>query len=381
MNKTSILAYSDKEYGYPIHICSDIKILSDFTLYDKLYSSVIIFYDVNIEKISSFGNTINFLNDYFSNAGTKIHLYPLQSGKHTKNITTIIEIVDWLLENKIQRDSIFVSLGGGVIGDMIGFLSSLYFRGVDLFHIPTNLLSMCDSSIGGKTAINTNQHVNTMGTYKHPVTTIMNLDFLNSLPKREFNAGFAEIIKISLLKDSEEYQKRFDEIVKCTNYSTSSDLFFILEKSINDKLYFTSNDISEKNKRLFLNFGHTFGHAIETVQKFSNKEYYRHGEAVSLGMVCAISLSDHIFGTNNLPYIKSILKKFNLPVSLPDSFLKFSGCKTKSKLLETMVELSMKDKKGKGSQLRLILLKDIGDPFIYKTDKKEPLLNAFNSIL
>ena len=165
------------------------------------------------------------------------------------------------------------------------------------------------------------------------------------------------------------------------SYSTSSDLLFILEKSINDKLYFTSNDISEKNKRLFLNFGHTFGHAIEAVQKFSNKEYYRHGEAVSLGMVCATSLSDNIFGTNNLPYVKSLLEAFNLPIYLPDSFLEFSGCKSKNNLLETMVELSMTDKKGKGSQLRLILLKDIGDPFIYKIDKKEPVLNAFNSII
>lgn len=378
MKPSSITAYPSTSYQYTIHICDDITHLSDSFLMQK-YSSIVIFHDNFITATYPFESTQNLFKQEASISGAVFLSYPVSSGKHSKNLHTLSTLVDWLLDNRVQRDSLFVGIGGGVIGDLIGLLSSLYFRGVDLLHVPTNLLSMCDSCIGGKTALNSQFHVNTLGTYKHPVATIINMSFLHSLSRRDLRAGFAEIVKVSLLKDHNLFRSKFFDIPYLLD--SGDKVRQILELSISHKLFFTTDDITEKSKRLFLNFGHTFAHAIECIQDLNFEEYYRHGEAVSLGIVCATALSDHIYGSSNLQYVKSLLDKYELPISLPIEFFDKSGINNSDEFLEKLVSLALTDKKGAEGKVRLVLLEKIDSPVICSSNDKDLLRYAFNSIL
>ena len=287
---------------------------------------------------------------------------------------------DWLINNLIQRDSLFVAIGGGVVGDLVGFLSSTYYRGVALMHIPTNIIAMSDSSIGGKTAINTNNHVNTLGTYKHPVMTVMYSEFLKTLTEREFYAGFAEIIKISALKKGKLRDKIYELKKPLELLKNKDQLIDILKLAIDYKIEFTSNDIRERSKRLYLNFGHTFGHAIESIQDLSREEYYRHGEAVALGMISAFHLSDKLFGSKMTDYYIALLKRYKLPTKLSEEYLDLVDYKNKEQFFNQLVALSFSDKKGAEGSLRLILIKD-NNPIIYKTNDKKIIEYAFEKVL
>ncbi len=376
-----ISAYQNQKFNYPIYIISNKQdLVSCIEENIKDFSTTVIFVDSFIKDLDSTSLILKIFSNVLNSLNKRILVYHLEPGKQSKNLNTIEFIANWLLKNNVQRDSLFISIGGGVIGDLIGFLSSIYFRGVSLAHIPTNLISMTDSAIGGKTAVNTTGHVNTLGTYKHPNFTLIYLDFLSSLPQRDFVAGFAEIIKISIIKNHGLFEL-IQNLSRKKFFSQSElkEIESILAISIKYKLDFTEGDIEENNKRLFLNIGHTFGHAIESIQDLNTEEYYRHGEAVSLGLISCIYLSDKIFKTHNLTLIKELLLKFNLPTKIPEEYIHKLGL-SKEVLLEKLVETTMNDKKGKGGKLTLILLNDFYNPVLFKTDDKSIIKEGFEEI-
>ena len=374
-----IQAYPNNSYSYPIYICSEIEYLKgEVQKHLTKFSKVVLFVDSYIEEFKSTDEILSMFKCY-NLQDTEVIIRRLKPGKQSKSLQTIEKLAQWLLKKNVQRDSLFISLGGGVIGDLIGFLSSIYFRGVSLAHIPSNLLSMTDSAIGGKTAVNTSCHVNTLGTYKQPIFTIIFTRFLESLPERDILAGFAEILKVSLLKKGDLLEKirSLDKekiIAKKTTLMEE-----ILSLSISYKLHFTENDISEKNKRLFLNLGHTFGHAIESLQDLKTEEYYRHGEAVSLGLISCLYLSDKLYHTKNISSVRNLLKTFGLPTKIQNDYLKKLKI-SKEELLKKLTEIAMKDKKGKKNRLNLVLLKDIYSPVIYITDDQKIIEQAFEKL-
>ena len=374
-----INAYKDDSFNYKIHIYGNFNDVNH-KLDDLIenYSSVILFIDSYIEDRNEVNEIYNLCNLVGNKKNIKIYKKLIESGKHSKNFKTIELIIDWLIKRKIQRDSLFIGIGGGVIGDLVGFLSSIYYRGVDLCHVPTNITAMTDSSIGGKTAINTKMHVNSCGSYKHPVMTLINTNFLATLPDRELRAGFAEILKIALLKKGKLQRILNNKNKNILNLLSDGN---IIKDAIEYKLHFTSSDIDEKRKRLFLNIGHTFGHSIESVQNLDTEEYYRHGEAVSLGLISASVVSDLVFGSNLEYKISNLLSSFGLPTRIPRDFFDKTKFLNKESLINQLVKIAFTDKKGVQGQLRLILMEDLFKPVIYQTSDGNLLKQGFSKLL
>ena len=380
MTVDSICAYKGTDFAYNIYIGhgkSDVQAFVQAVAGGK--SSVVLFIDSYIKDspactsiIEEFSSAVNKDN------GCVLLIRYLDAGKQAKSLSTLGEVAEWLVDNGVQRDSLFVGMGGGVIGDLVGLISALYYRGVDLVHIPTNLLSMTDSAVGGKTAVNTSRHVNSLGTYKHPIGTLVYLPFLETLPKRDLCAGLAEVIKIGLLRDDGllELLENADSLEALLKDDQGA---LVIKKAIEYKLVFTDADIEERNRRLFLNIGHTFGHAIEAIQDLRNEEYYRHGEAVALGLICSSYLSDTLHGLNTLTRVTTLLKKYNLPVSLDAVFLRHFS--SRQDLVEYLVNLSLKDKKGQRGKLRVVLLQDFYSPVMWETCDKKLLAEAFKCII
>ena len=201
-------------------------------------------------------------------------------------------------------------MGGGVVGDVASFAAAIYMRGIYYFHIPSTMTSILDSCIGGKTAINYNNKINLLGTYYHPFRVYISHDILKEMPDREFKSGFAEAIKCGVIDDKKILtilDNKFKKIIK----KEFNVLKEVCLKVLRTKIRFFINDVREKNKRLCLNFGHTFAHAIEMASTLKNKYQINHGEAVAIGIVCEMKYAN----TNPkfVNYIEKILTKYQFP--------------------------------------------------------------------
>ena len=280
----------------------------------------------------------------------------LKDGEDQKNIDTISKISNTLLKKGIDRNDSIIAFGGGVIGDIAGFVSSITLRGMQLVQIPTTLLSQVDSSVGGKTGVNTSQGKNLIGTFFQPKVVIIDISFLSSLPRRELLSGYAEILKYGLIMDFNFYKWLEFNGKKVTNLNKKS-LIQAIYNSCKNKAKIVNEDEKERNVRALLNFGHTFGHAIESINKY--KKNINHGEAVSIGMVFALKLSQKL-NLLNVKTVEKIIKHFKdvgLPTILPRSF-------RKRVTLKKFLSVMKKDKKVKRGRVNLILLKKIGKAFI-----------------
>lgn len=380
MTVDNICAYTGTDFAYKIYIGHDKRDIQAFVQeVAGSRSSIVLFIDSYIKDSPACKSIIEeFSCAVAADNGCILLIKYLDAGKQAKSLSTLGEVAEWLVDNGVQRDSLFVGMGGGVIGDLVGLISALYYRGVDLVHIPTNLLSMTDSAVGGKTAVNTSRHVNSLGTYKHPIGTLVYLPFLETLPKRDLCAGLAEVIKIALLRD-DGLLEMLESAGNLETLLRGRQGALVIKKAIEYKLVFTDADIEERHKRLFLNIGHTFGHSIEAIQDLRNEEYYRHGEAVALGLICSSYLSETLYGLNTLKRVTTLLEKYSLPVRLDSVFLKdFSREKD---LIEHLVNLSLKDKKGRRGKLRVILLQDFYSPVMWETDDTKLLAEAFKCIV
>lgn len=287
----------------------------------------------------------------------------LPDGEQYKTHENWYAIHDFLIRNHFHRDCTIIALGGGVIGDLTGFVASTFQRGVNLIQIPTTLLSQVDSSVGGKTAINHPLGKNMIGSFYHPRVVLIDLNTLKTLPSREISAGLAEVIKYGLLT-SDDFLQSIELLLREDDYLSSGLLPAIISRCCQIKAEFVNKDEKEKGLRALLNLGHTFAHAIET---HTNYNQLLHGEAVAIGLYCAAILS-HLCGYADKGLIKRVdhlLKMASLPRRINSDW-------SSKSLLDSMKQ----DKKVKDNNLRMILLKDVGQCFIDETVSDEQILKS-----
>lgn len=287
----------------------------------------------------------------------------IADGEQYKNLETLHEIYDFLLAKQANRKTVLIAFGGGVIGDMTGFVAATYMRGIPYIQVPTTLLSQVDSSIGGKTAVNHPLGKNTIGAFKQPVFVCMELQFLETLPLRELKAGFFELLKHGIIHDA----ALFDFLKKHPHLLNPLDLSVLeeaIEASCRVKARVVEEDETEKGLRATLNFGHTLGHLIET---HTNYKAYLHGEAVGVGMAFAAFVSHQLqfLSERTLGIILDLLKSYTTPTSLPP--LNF----------EQFQKLILHDKKSNQHSVNFILIQGIGESFIHKNTSPAVLWGFF----
>lgn len=277
-------------------------------------------------------------------------------GEASKSFTGLETLMHWLLDNKVERQDMVIALGGGVIGDLTGFAAATLRRGVRFTQIPTTLLAQVDSSVGGKTGINVPQGKNLVGAFHQPSLVLADLDVLQTLPDREFRAGYAEIVKYAAICDRPFFDWLEDNLEALNNRNNDA-LSFAIAKSCQTKADIVAQDEKEHGARALLNLGHTFAHAYENLTGYS--ENLLHGEAVGLGIAQAVQLSVHlgICPEADAQALVNHLAKAGLPVSQAD--IKGGPFKA-TDLVNAMVQ----DKKVSQGVMTFILMKAIGEAFI-----------------
>lgn len=282
-------------------------------------------------------------------AGYTASLITVPAGESSKSLSWTESVCGEMVRAGLDRKSFLVALGGGVIGDLGGFCASIYQRGIPYVQVPTTVLSQVDSSVGGKTGVNLPDAKNMVGTFHQPAHVIADVDTLNSLPKREWNEGFAEIIKHAAIRD----ESMFAEIEKAAD--GTCDLPALIRRNISIKAAIVEADEHETiGTRALLNFGHTLGHAIEAAAGYGR---LLHGEAISLGLRAAAWLSYFISDLNNSDYerIVGTLKRFELPTVLPEDLS-----------TDEILKIARMDKKFVSGGIRFVLLRSLGDAFLTK---------------
>ncbi len=344
----SIKVNLDKKYSssYEIRIGSGIAdriaLLIDK---NRKAGRYIIITDDNVARLHG----VNFLA-LLNNIGLNTDLIDFPAGEASKNIGTILDISDKLLKLGADRTTCLLALGGGVVGDMTGFISSVYMRGVPYVQIPTSLVAQVDSAIGGKTAIDLPTGKNLLGTFYQPAEVFADLDFLNTLPAKEFENGLAEIIKYGII-DDEKMFRLLEENMDAVKQKDAAILLKIVENCCRIKKSIVEIDEREQGLRRILNYGHTLGHALEAVSDYK----LSHGEGVALGMIAAarISVKKNYLDAGEAKRIEELIGLANLPAKIP-----------KSLPTEEIIKRLQMDKKKKGDTIHFVLLKKIGMPFI-----------------
>lgn len=283
----------------------------------------------------------------------------LPDGEQYKNQDSINTIYNALMENHFSRDATLIALGGGVIGDMTGFAAASFMRGVNFIQMPTTLLSQVDSSVGGKTGINHPLGKNMIGAFWQPQYVLADMQSLTTLPAREFSAGLAEVIKYAFIMD-EPFLTWIENNVDAIMSLDMTALSYIVKRCCELKAQVVAEDEREGGRRAILNFGHTFGHVIETHMGYGN---WLHGEAVAVGMVQAAQLSQlqGWLSQADVERLKNITQKLNLPTQPP--------------AIDTAValELMSHDKKTISGNIRLVLLKSMGEAIVTKEFEQKNL--------
>ena len=353
------LKINTKTQQYPIIIGSNLsskiaKIIKDNSISFKQCLLVV---DTNVPKkiVSEIKKSLN---------KKKIFIHFFRASEINKNLNSVNNILDILLHKNFSREDCLISVGGGITGDISGFAASLFKRGLKFINIPTTLLSQVDSSIGGKTGVNTKYGKNLIGSFYQPNLVISDIQFLKTLPKREIVCGYGEIFKHSLIANKKFYNFLDKNFKKIINLSSP-----FIEKAIYESCKIKKNvvekDEKEKGLRKILNFGHTFAHAYEASLGYSKK--LNHGEAVILGIKTALSFSlkNNLLPRNEYNSIINHISKANLPSKIQ----RFFNLKDLNKILSFM----LKDKKNNTNNINLILLKKIGSPLIDREYKKDVL--------
>ena len=324
----------------------------------KNKNKIIIIIDRNVEYLL---DNIKFKNNIF--------IIKIKGSEKIKNFNNYETLTKKILLFGVDRNSIVIAIGGGTIGDLSGFVASTILRGVKFILMPTTLLSQVDSSIGGKNGINTNLGKNLIGTFYQPDEVFIDPKILKSLTKKELQSGYAEIVKHALINDIFFFNwldKNYKRIFKFEQNA----LVYAIHKSIKIKAKFIETDSKEiliNNKsRALLNFGHTFGHALETLYEYKNK--ITHGEAISIGMIIASKLSNKLstLKTNELIKITDHLCKVGLPIY---------DNKINNKKILSIIQ---KDKKNNDGKINLILLKKIGKAYYSRNVNKKYIIKILN---
>lgn len=307
-------------------------------------NKIVIISDDNVYPI--YGDKITKqLNNY------QVEHIVLPHGETTKRFDILPSIYSKLLSFHLTRTDLIIALGGGVMGDLVGFVASSYLRGIKLVQIPTSLLAQVDSSVGGKVAVDLQEGKNLVGAFKHPSLVIIDPLTLKTLPTRYINDGMGEVIKYGCIKDANLFNK-------LASYKDFNDLYKdideIITTCVDIKRDVVEKDLYDFGDRLILNFGHTLAHSIEQYYHYKN---YSHGEAVSIGMVqlTRIAESKNMTKEGTSKRIEEVVTKYNLPIK----------ANLDTKLLVNAIAL---DKKNINKKLSYVLLKDIGETYIYQSD-------------
>ncbi|MFA6169585.1 MAG: 3-dehydroquinate synthase [Candidatus Margulisiibacteriota bacterium] len=311
-------------------------------------------------------------------AGFRVLLHPLEGGKINKNINEALKIYGLLESQDFSRDSTLIAVGGGVVGDLGGFVASTYLRGLNLVHIPTTLMAMIDSSLGGKVAINFRKTINAIGSYYHPIINLIDLDFIDALPPRDYRAGLAEAIKAAIIADAKFFQFLLDRRAAILK-KEEADLLKVIERSIEIKIEHVTGDVHEGGSRLKLNYGHTLGHAIEVSTVTDKGESYRHGEGVALGIMAAAYLAQRHLSLKPAAALaqQNIFEQYQLPVAVESAKIGFE----RGALIEECLRNVKKDKKRKDHVIRMILASEIGRSAVYNDVPFTLIEQAFQAIV
>jgi len=296
---------------------------------------------------------------------SKVIKFVFPAGEESKNLDTVRDAYRLLIKEKFDRKDILLALGGGVVGDLTGYVAATYLRGIDFIQVPTTLLAQADSSIGGKTGVDFEGYKNMVGAFKMPRLVFMNFETLKTLDDRQYFSGFAEIMKHGLIKDAEFYEWLIENMYEICERDLNT-LSEMLMRSCMVKKLVVEKDPTETGERAILNLGHTIGHAIEKAKNFA----LYHGECVALGTVAAayISWKKELLSMEEFYEIRDMFVPFYLPISV-------EGIDPKA-----ILELTKSDKKMDAGTVRFILLKKIGKAVIDTTVTDEEILAAIQEI-
>jgi 3-dehydroquinate synthase len=287
-------------------------------------------------------------------------LIRIPAGEKSKSLAQVEKVCDQMIAAGLDRSSFVVGLGGGVVGDISGFVAAIFQRGIPHIQIPTSLLAMVDSSTGGKTGVNLNAGKNLIGAIHHPALIIADVEALESLPRQELRQGYAEIIKHAIIRDAEMFRALHPE--------KGNDWISLIRRNIAIKARIVSTDAREiSGERALLNFGHTVGHAIERATDFK----IPHGDCISIGMVaaCAISLKRARLSSHERDDVISLLKKFALPTQLPAGV-------DRDKIIATVAH----DKKFLGGKIRFVVTPRIGEAHVSNDVTMEDIREAIAAL-
>ena len=368
--KTTKLKVKNLSSDYPIIIGKNIlhQISKQIKTFCPSAKKIALIVDKNVPNKFKI-NLKKYLKKY------TVYTFEYSVNEKFKSFTNVNKLVEKCLANNFNRNDVLISLGGGILGDYSAFAASIIKRGINFINIPTTLLAQVDSSIGGKTGVNSKLGKNLIGTFYQPKLVISDVEILKSLPKRELNCGYAEVLKHSLILNANFFnwlKNNSKQLLVDRNLN-------LLEKAIIEsckiKIHFVNKDVYEKNIRMILNFGHTFAHAIEVQNNYSKK--INHGEAVIMGMMMAAKLSyiKKLCSLNTLNQLKQIYNSNNLKYDIKKSF--------KKNEYNNIAKYMNSDKKNNDKKINLILLRKIGQttqPNMCKISSTE-LKKIFNKII
>lgn len=355
-----------KENNTPIY---DIYIENDYSMLYKILEKletkshrICIVSDTTISQ-HYMNEVLEIVKDY----AVIVETFTISSGEAYKNLTSVNKLYEHLIQSKFDRKDFLIALGGGVVGDLTGFVAATYLRGISFIQMPTTLLSMVDSSIGGKTGVDYLAYKNMIGAFKQPKAVYINSSVLNTLTEKQYISGFGEVIKYGYIRDLEFYNwlkdNRDDLLTK-----EPKALEYMISRSCENKRYIVERDPHEKGERALLNFGHTIGHAVEKLMDFQ----LLHGECVSIGMVAAAYISylrKHI-SEAELEELKSVLHNFHLPIYVEAALND-----------KKVLDVTKNDKKMDSGKIKFIILESFGRAVIDDTISEEELLQGIQYII
>ncbi|MCY3741694.1 MAG: 3-dehydroquinate synthase [Candidatus Poribacteria bacterium] len=299
------------------------------------------------------------------NAGFDVSTIEAPAGEESKSLAQFSRIQDSLIAHQLDRGSTLIALGGGVIGDLGGFAAAVYMRGISYVQIPTTLQAQVDASVGGKTAINHPKGKNLIGAFHQPKLVLIDVDTLRTLPQRDIRSGLIEVIKMGVIRDEPLFEMVEEKLDAILNLEDTTLIEMIASACVN-KAEVVAKDEKESGLRMVLNYGHTFGHALETLTHYNR---YRHGEAVSIGMNCAAQLAVNLrmFSETDFQRQRTLLNRAKLPLTFPPDLTP-----------EAICDAMYLDKKTLGGKLRLILPTRIGEVVIRNDVDDQHVLEAIS---
>lgn len=360
MKQTLEVALGDR--SYPIHIGSHLLEQAELILPHLKSKQVAIVTNTTVGPLY-----LEKLSKVLQGAGVNVIEIVLPDGEAYKNSETLQTIYDALLDNRCERSTTLIALGGGVVGDLTGYAAATYLRGVPFIQVPTTLLSQVDSSVGGKTGINHPKGKNMIGAFYQPQLVLADIETLKTLPERELSAGIAEVIKYGLIRDADFFawlETNMDALLSLDEAVTS----YAVYRSCQNKAEVVIADEREVGERALLNLGHTFGHAIENAMGYG---VWLHGEAVAAGTMLAADLSERMDWLNktDVARIAKLFERAKLPIASPNLGV------------DKYMDLMALDKKVQNGAIRLVLQKGIGDSVMTSDYDQEKLKQTLEAIV